>query len=248
MLDLLHRITQCGSVAEVWDIQTDYMTDKGFDRILYAATHFKTSSGAGDIKDALILTNYPKEFTDVYVDGGLFRDAPVVRWAMRETGSISWRAIEGQARNGELTEAEMKVVAFNKRVGVGAGYAVSFPRSSLRSGFGIGLGSTRLTQMEVDDLWAREGREIELVAHVCHLKIIALPHTDHIRVLTDRQREVLELVADGKTIQDVAILLERNPATVEKHLRLARDALDVETTAQAILKLSLQHQFFTISG
>jgi LuxR family transcriptional regulator len=37
-----------------------------------------------------------------------------------------------------------------------------------------------------------------------------------------------------------------NPATVEKHLRLAREALDVDTTAQAILKASTQNQFFLI--
>jgi LuxR family transcriptional regulator len=33
-------------------------------------------------------------------------------------------------------------------------------------------------------------------------------------------------------------------ATVEKHLRLAREALDVDTTAQAVLKASFQNQIF----
>ena len=52
------------------------------------------------------------------------------------------------------------------------------------------------------------------------------------------------LVADGKTVQDAALLMELNPATVEKHLRLAREALEVETTAQAIRKVSTHNQFF----
>jgi LuxR family transcriptional regulator len=53
-------------------------------------------------------------------------------------------------------------------------------------------------------------------------------------------------VADGKTIQDTATIMGLNPATIEKHLRLARDSLDVDTTAQAILKASSQNQFFLI--
>jgi LuxR family transcriptional regulator len=56
------------------------------------------------------------------------------------------------------------------------------------------------------------------------------------------------MVADGKTIQDIAQMWERNAATVEKHLRLAREALDVDTTAQAILKASLLNQVFISSA
>jgi LuxR family transcriptional regulator len=62
--------------------------------------------------------------------------------------------------------------------------------------------------------------------------------------LTQRQRETLEWVADGKTMQDVGLLMGVSPAMVEKHLRLARDALDVETTAQAVAKAALLNMIF----
>lgn len=45
----------------------------------------------------------------------------------------------------------------------------------------------------------------------------------------------LDVVGDCKTAQDIASLMGLSAATVEKHLRLAREALDVETTAQAVL-------------
>ena len=38
------------------------------------------------------------------------------------------------------------------------------------------------------------------------------------------------------------------PATVEKHLRLARETLNVETTAQAVLKASVQNQMYLVNG
>jgi len=116
-----------------------------------------------------------------------------------------------------------------------------------------GQGATGLTarrglsQDDVDAIWAEKGTEIELINKVMHLKVTQLPHTTgQRRKLTARQREVLEWVADGKTIQDTATIMGLNPATIEKHLRLAREALDVDTTAQAIMKASSQNQFFLI--
>ena len=85
---------------------------------------------------------------------------------------------------------------------------------------------------------------LNLANNIAHLKILSLPYDYPERMLTKRQREVLEWVGDGKTIQDIATLIERTPATVEKHLRLARDALNVETTAQALLKASFLHQIY----
>ena len=66
--------------------------------------------------------------------------------------------------------------------------------------------------------------------------------------LTKRQREMLQWVGDGKTTQDIALLIVLTPATVEKHLRLAREALDVETTAQAVLKAAFYNQMFILEA
>jgi len=62
--------------------------------------------------------------------------------------------------------------------------------------------------------------------------------------LTARQREALEWVADGKTSQDVALLMGVSAAMVEKHLRLARETLSVDTTAQAVAKAALMNLIF----
>ncbi|GIT92094.1 hypothetical protein JANAI62_25520 [Jannaschia pagri] len=239
----LLTVTQITTLEDLWPMHQDRMASYGFDYILYAATRFRTDRGMGDMRDALILSTYPKAFNDVYLDGGLFRDAPMVRWAMNHTGSRSWREITEDYIQGRLTPAEMRVCEFNRTQGVVAGYGISFPRTSARSGHGIGLAASNMTQDEVDAVWEKHGAEIELINHVTHLTILSLPYGTHGHRLTPRQREVLELVADGKTVQDVADVLGRNPATVEKHLRLAREALDVETTAQAILKAAVQNQF-----
>ena len=243
--DLLHRIGWATTVEDVWSMLVDGMAEFGFDFLLYAGTRFRLSTAVGDASDALILSNYPKSFMDTYVGTGMFKNAPLVRWAAGHTGVRSWRQVQKDAAEGRLTEPELRVVEFNRTHGARAGYAIAFPRNSPRDSYGLGLAASDLTQQAVDDLWASRGQDIELIATMAHLKLISLPHGDHITALTLRQRQVLELVADGKTVQDVAVLIQRNPATVEKHLRLARDALGVETTAQAVLKVGMHNSFFT---
>ena len=240
LLDLMFQ----PDIENAWSKLKDRMVSYGFDRVLYAATRFRTDHTTGDLRDAFILTNHPKEFTDPYLEGGLFRDAPMVRWAMQNVGTLSWGEIARDASEGRLPPEVMRVVEFNRKHGIVAGYGISFPRHSVRAGHGIGLGSTTMTQAEADAIWANSGHEIELICHVTHLTFLSLPYGLHGRNLTNRQREVLELIADGKTAQDIAVLLKKSPTTIEKHLRLARKELNVETTAQAILKISIQNQFF----
>ena len=105
-----------------------------------------------------------------------------------------------------------------------------------------------MTQPEVDALWAKHGKDIQLMNEIAHLKILTLPYSTPGRNLTRRQREALEWVGDGKTMQDIALLMGLTSATVEKHLRLARESLSVETTAQAVLKAAFANQMFVLDA
>jgi len=206
------------------------------------------SHGAGlGVAVECLQSNHEGALLDAIHAAAYYR-GPMVAWASENVGACSWRYMHELAMSGKLKQDELEVVALNQRLGVTAGYTVSFHDVSLRAKGAIGLTARRgMMQDDVDAVWAEHGAEIELANKVMHLKVAQLPHTTgQRRPLTARQREVLEWVADGKTIQDTATIMGLNPATIEKHLRLARDTLDVDTTAQAILKASTQNQFFLI--
>lgn len=60
--------------------------------------------------------------------------------------------------------------------------------------------------------------------------------------LTQRQREVLQLLAEGKSAKEIGGLLEISPRTVETHKYKMMDDLGVKTTAQLVqhaIKLGL---------
>ncbi|MCW2598222.1 MAG: liaR5 [Frankiales bacterium] len=55
--------------------------------------------------------------------------------------------------------------------------------------------------------------------------------------LTGREREVLVLVAEGRTNQAIAHALELSPRTVAKHLEHVYRKLDVTCRVQAVAQL-----------
>jgi len=235
------------SVEELWALHTAQMAEFGFDRLLYAFTCFQSAHSVSNPEDALILTNYPSEYIDTYVSKGLFREAPMMKWASRNVGSISWRYMWDETDGAVPSCQQRDLKALNHRFGVTSGYTISFPMAIKRSAAGIGLvARDGMDQADVDALWACRGEEIEIINHVAHLAITQLPATGQSRILTPRQSEVLELVAGGKSVRDIALILGRKAATVDKHLRGARDSLGVETTAQAVRKASVLNQIFIV--
>lgn len=245
MLSHLEGLVQAPSIEEIWALHCQRMAKFGFDRLLYAFTRFHTSSTMGDLEDMLVLSNHDPAYLQSFIGGGLYHHAPMVKWTVENEGACSWSLVETEARAGRLSPSEQKVLELNLRHGIRAGYSISFPATTARAKGGIGLcAAPGLSQEEVDRIWDQHGREILVLNALAHLRICSMPYVSPRRALTARQREVLEWVADGKTTADIATIMGLTPATVEKHLRLAREVLDVDTTAQAVMKASVQHQIF----
>lgn len=140
----------------------------------------------------------------------------------------------------KLTPEERETVRINAWMGVVAGIFVSFPETMTRLKGALGLvANPGISADQVEAIWEARATEILAVAHMMHLKLMILPQSKARRSLTERQRQALEWVAYGKTTQDVAMPIEVSAAMVEKHLRLAREALSVEKMTQAVAKASL---------
>jgi LuxR family transcriptional regulator len=241
LLDLTHS----NSIEELWDLHCRRMADFGFDRLLYGFTRFRTATSLGDPDDFIVLSNIDSGYVGPFINDGLYRSAPMVRWALENDGAASWTVLRMMMDSGTVTDEERRILQFNAKHGITAGFSISFRSLSDRAKGAIALiAQDGISQDEVDALWVRSGELIQLMNNIVHLKILTLPYTPPNQNLTKRQREALEWVGGGKTMQDIATIMGLTPATVEKHLRLAREALNVDTTAQAVLKAALQNQMF----
>jgi len=251
MGDMRHiaAILQADSADQVWALHVARMKTFGFDRMIYGANRLLTDDHMGELGDAMILTNHDREYLEVMFGQSRIFHAPMSLWAASNVGEMSWQWAEDRLASGNASKAECNVMDLNRKMGVHAGYSISFKPMNERSRAAIGLCAERgLTQAEVDARWRKDGFRVRVFNEVMNNKIATLPFERPGRELTDRQREVLQWVADGKTIQDIALIMNLTVATVEKHLRLARERLDAETTANAVMKASLQSQFFLFSS
>ncbi|SIN91539.1 helix-turn-helix transcriptional regulator [Vannielia litorea] len=248
MLDTVERIVACRDVEELWVCLSEAMARFGFTRLFYGYTNHRSGQNLGDREDITILTSFDPEYMRAFLETGLYFHAPMVRWGIDNVGARSWRWNAERAEAGLLDSDEMRVHELNMAYGLVAGITLSFPQTSQRTRAGIGLGlAPGVEHDDLDALWAEHGREIWALNNVAHLKITTLPRMSARRALTPRQREVLEWVGDGKTTADIALIMGLTPSTVEKHLRLARESLGVETTAQAVLKASMLNQIYQVA-
>jgi DNA-binding CsgD family transcriptional regulator len=244
-LPLLNRIAAAPSIDDVWALATGHFAGLGFGRANYGFTRFRHLRTIGDPEDALFLTTCDPAYVRRYFHAGFYARTPVFRWAERSSGIRSWSWVKEALEAGRLSADEVEAVKVNAGFGVTAGISVSFPEVSTRSKGALGLiADPGLSHADVDAILAARREEILAVANMMHLTIVHLPQLSRHRALSPRQREALEWVADGKTTQDVALLMGVSAAMVEKHLRLAREALAVETTAQAVAKGALLNMIF----
>ncbi len=249
VVDFLNCVAKYRSLEQLWDGYQEKMAEYGFTRLIYGYTRYKTEKSLGDPDDFLILSNHGKDYMDGFLRKGLYFHAPMVRWALENEGACSWNYVHAQLAQEALSPEAMEVVDFNRQLEMTAGYTISFFSFSPRFKGAVSLAAEAgVTQEQVDAIWDEVGDDIELINNIVHLKILTLPYVPPHRSLTNRQREALQWVGDGKTTQDIATIMGLTTATIEKHLRLAREALAVDTSAQAVLKAALHNQIYQIEG
>ncbi len=247
ILDYVERVTALSEMQDIWSYHKEVMATYGFNRVLYGFTRFRTERSLGDPQDLLVLSNHDRAYIRPFLDEGLYLNAPMTLWALNNVGVSSWRQTDEMVSDGSMNDSSSRIWEFNKRHGLGAGYTVSFKTNSKRSKGAISLTSVpALSFDEADRIWAEHGRELEAMSNILHLRLSSLPNPDTGRSLTTRQRQALEWVGDGKTTAEIAAIMGLTSATIEKHLRLAREALDVSTTAQAVLKAAFLNQIYIV--
>jgi DNA-binding NarL/FixJ family response regulator len=72
------------------------------------------------------------------------------------------------------------------------------------------------------------------------LATLAEPRTPGAGQLTPRQRDVVRLLAEGRTMKEIAAALGLSPRTVETHKYQAQEALGLRTTAD-LIRYALEH-------
>ena len=67
MKTFLHRMSNCQTIEELWELHTRKMEEYGFDRLIYGFTRYRSGNSLGDPEDFIILTNHDRAYSDVFM-------------------------------------------------------------------------------------------------------------------------------------------------------------------------------------
>lgn len=238
--DFITRAAQLHDVVDLWQLLCPQMESYGFDRLLYGVSRLQ-ANGPADPNGWTVIGSLDDSYRRRLFEDGLLRGARMANWILSHSGTLLWSRYDDLPPGDPAVE--LRLTELRRLHDIRAGAIVSFPQMPCGTRGALSLTARPdLEQAYVDQLWADIGDEIEAQLQYFHLRFLSLPFGPY--RLTERQRQVLELVAQGHTAQDMAERLDLTAATIDKHLRLARENLGVVTTAQAVLKASLFNQIF----
>jgi len=71
------------------------------------------------------------------------------------------------------------------------------------------------------------------------------PRPDHIKTLTPRQREVLQLLAEGHTMKEIARILKITTRTVAFHKYKMMEELGIKSSAE-LVQFAIKRQLISV--
>lgn len=244
-IEHLSMLIRADNMEEAWATAVASFRALGLAEVIYGYSPDARGAVLGSVDDFLILSTLHRDRISELVARGFHTQSVTFNWAMRHAGVASWSMpVEAAGLPAGFVQRP-EALGFFAANGIVSGVSVGFASTRTRGAAALALiAPPEVTQAQVD-AWLPGVREaLFVIGSVAHRALSGLPWPRPNGDLTERQREVLEWVAEGKTTADIALILGLRPATVEKHLRLARQCLGVETTAHALVKATFLNQVF----
>lgn len=187
-----------------------------------------------ELEPLVELNGWPPGWFERYVGGNYAEIDAVCRYSRDTTRPFFWHEVP--ARYSTTAQACM-VANEATEFGLRNGYLV--PAYSRRHWHALMSFSS---PEKVLQLSARERIAINLMAMVTISSVEALrSDQDRDRLLSSREREVLQWAAMGKTADEIGDILVISTATVRKHLQRIRESYGVSSTLAAVA-LALQRK------
>lgn len=234
MASAMARLVRANCIADVWRELCAEMEKLGLDMVLYGGSCLSIN-GVGRQEDTQILMHAPDEYAATFLGEKYYVKSVLFQWcAQNRSGFTTWKqALREIGVHPSPYATEM--INLNASYGIEDGFFGSLGSVVPGASGVISLSnSTGMTEKDTDEIWAYSGDAIKLLCETFQLRFATLPQTGLFAPLTSRQLEVLYWYSEGKLVQDVATIMGISCGTVEKHMRMAREALDADTTAHAV--------------
>ncbi len=232
----LTQLIRATCVADTWRIFCETMEAYEIDVLLYGISSLASYDTFRQLGDTLVLLKAPDDYAEPYMAQKLYRNSLTFEWASRNEGFVSWREAYKQFPV-HPSPNRIEIRSLNAEHQMRSGQIGTLHHVVPGTKGVIGLGNTAGWDFDTfEAFWKEHGTQLQALSEMMHLRIASLPQIGVFPHLTLRQIEVLSWYAEGKLVQDISTIMGISSGTVEKHLRLAREALEADTTAHAVRK------------
>ncbi|MEX1109810.1 MAG: LuxR family transcriptional regulator [Dongiaceae bacterium] len=245
MLDVVDRfsgrLVQADGIDGCLDLLLDAVQELGFSSVIYDFCPVPRShAGVMIVPNVMRTRNVPDGFVELWCRGGYYRIDPVQQVCLDCSIPFVWSHFRNDSRILErpLRREHAPVVSYLKDTRLTCGATVPIHRTD------GALATVTAVRIDSDSGFVGEARQrlgtLSMLAQ--HLHGAVYERLDgrgrrSVAVnLTEREIECLRWAAEGKTAQDIAVILDRSLATICLHLGNAARKLGAQNRAQAIAR------------
>ncbi len=239
----IQRLIVSRSVAESWELVCEIFKSYGFDRILYGKKIDVSVENFYSHHDTMVLSTYGAEIDRLFLDSRHHLTSPTALWALENYGAISWGTTAERIADGTLPDDQVKTHLVLRDLGLDAGLTYSVPSHTpaFRSAFGLAYLQGH-GQKAADDAWRKYSHILIQIMCIFDISVLQFPNIPTGNKLDEKTLDFMRLLAEGRSMREVAELRNCHFRTVDSRLAKARELLGAANTLQAIVMAKDQGQ------
>lgn len=221
-IDKLHRTTTISCAFQLYKnfIQVNF----GVDRVIYSFLneHYLINQKA----QHGIFSNYPQEWLLYYKQKNYLTIDPVIKELYRKNIPFLWE---------DTLKGEQEAILFNEAKEMGLHNGMAVPLHGIYGETaGVGLA---FTDKNMNILTKSQQRIIGFITEAFHEYYCSnLANDNQAEILTVKEKEILQWLAIGKTLREIAIIVSLSQDTVKFHLKKIYEKLNVNSKTSAVVK------------
>lgn len=222
--EFIQGIERLSSTGEIMDAMGALLKKHGFE---YHCVSF-LATGTETLEDVLLSNRLPEGWLKLYIEREYVHDDPAFRYAKTVVRPFRW--FKESPYDPEREPRAAEVVQRARDFGILDGFLIPVASTAGRMGQ-IWFGGRTL------DLPERQLPALHLMAIYAFDRILKLHGSParHQARLTPREREILTLVANGKSTWDIGEALHISSRTVKEHIKHLCPKLGAVTRTQAVM-------------
>lgn len=179
-------------------------------------------------EDAVIMGNYPEEWTNIYIKKGLHKNDPVIGTSYTTSSPFFWKDNIKQ----QMEDSEIFKISSNH--GIHQGFSIPFHEPGCACGsmhFAAEKDNSNFTEIIKGHLYF-----LTVISYIAHQNRPTIARQIINPPLTERETECLQWIAKGKTYSETSLILNISERTVRFHTGNIMEKLNSVNIKQAITK------------